>query len=282
MERIWVTGSSGLIGSYILRVCPELIPQGLVIPLPRCRVDLTKEGEVRDAFEQDRPTAIIHCAAMSRSPACQADPQGAQRVNVQATKNLAQLASEIPFIHFSTDLVFDGKRGNYKEEDSPNPLGVYAETKLQAEQAVLANPKHTVLRTSLNAGRSATGDRSFVEDMELQWRQGRVLNLFKDEFRCPIPAEQTARAACLLLQQRATGIYHVAGAERLSRYQIGLLVAEMLGIPSTLIRGGTLMDYCGAPRAADTSLSSTKFETLANFALPRFSDWVRDQHEFTR
>src|SRR2546430_717015 len=97
--------------------------------------------------------------------------------------------TEIPLVFLSTDLVFDGKKGNYVETDPVHPLSVYADTKVRAEPYVLAQPNHVVVRTSLNAGHSPTGDRAFNEEMRKAFAAGRTLSLFEDEFRCPIPAE---------------------------------------------------------------------------------------------
>ena len=186
--------------------------------LTRDRIDLTDASAVRDAFRLQSPQLVIHCAALSRSPECQAKPALARKVNVEVTALLADLAADIPLFFLSTDLVFDGRKGNYDESAPVNPLGVYAETKATAEQVILANPKHTVLRLSLNGGTSPTGDRGFNEQMRRAWQAGQTLKLFTDEYRSPIPAEVTARAIWELATRNQPGLYHLAGSERLSRW----------------------------------------------------------------
>ncbi|MEK7782091.1 MAG: SDR family oxidoreductase, partial [Verrucomicrobiota bacterium] len=224
-EPVWITGASGLIGNYLVQLAPRYALQSEAIRLTRARLDLLDSAAVRAAFHEQNPTAIIHCAALSKSPDCQANPALARKVNVEVTARLAELAADIPFIFFSTDLVFNGRNGNYVETDAVEPLSVYAETKVAAEQIVLANPRHTVIRTSLNGGTSPTGDRGFNEQMRLAWQAGQILNFFVDEFRCPIPAVATAHATWELLLKNQTGLFHVAGAERLSRVQIGEALA---------------------------------------------------------
>ena len=199
-QRIWVTGAGGLIGSWLVKTAPK--DPGDVIGLTRPQLDLADGPAVRDAFERHQPSLIFHCAALSRSPACEAAPHVAHKLNVEVTTQLASLAADIPLVFFSTDLVFDGRKGNYDELAQVNPLSVYAKTKVEAERVVLANPKHTVIRTSLNCGLSPTGDRGFDEQLCQAWRAGKVLRLFTDEFRCPVPAEITARA---LYRARAGG-----------------------------------------------------------------------------
>ena len=222
---VWLTGAGGLIGHYLLQTAQTHAPHFQMIALTRARLNLTDTIAVASAFAEHNPQLIIHCAALSKSPECQANPALAWKLNVEVTAHLALLASEIPFIFFSSDLVFDGTRGNYTEADPVKPLSVYGETKAAAEKIILANPNHTVIRTSLNGGVSPTGDRGFNEDIHRVWQHGRAVQLFTDEFRCPIPAVATARAVWELIARSQPGLYHVAGAERLSRYEIGQLLA---------------------------------------------------------
>src|SRR5262245_4846748 len=109
---VWITGAGGLIGSYLVRTAPQYAPQWQAIGLDRGKLDLLDFSAVRAAFRAQRPQAIIHCAAISKSPVCQANPELARKINVEATARLAELAAELPFVFFSTDLVFDGKQGN--------------------------------------------------------------------------------------------------------------------------------------------------------------------------
>lgn len=267
-----MTGAGGLIGSWLLKSAPEGC--GEVIGLTRAPLDLLDSQAVRSAFERQRPGLIIHCAAVSRIPACEADPLLARKVNVDVTAQLAELAAEVALIFFSTDLVFDGRKGNYDESAEVNPLSVYAKTKVEAERIVLANPRHTVIRTSLNCGRSPSGDRGFDEQLCQAWRAGKLLRLFTDEFRCPIPVEVTARAVWELATQRRTGLFHLAGAERLSRWQIGQLVATRCPELNPKLEPASAKEYAGAPRPADPSLNCSKIQKLLSFRLPGLSEWV--------
>ncbi len=184
------------------------------------------------------------------------------------------MAADIPLFFLSSDLVFDGRTGNYDETAPVNPLSVYAETKVAAEQIILANPRHTVIRTSLNGGASPTGDRGFNEQMRRAWQAGQTLRLFTDEFRSPIPAEVTARAIWELAGQGRTGLYHLAGSERLSRWQIGQLLAARWPELQPRIEAGSLKDYAGPPRAPDTSLNCAKAQALLSFQLPGLTGWL--------
>lgn len=271
---VWVTGTGGLIGSHLVRSAPRFAPGRTVRPLDRAALDLADPAAVRRRFAEEQPSAIIHCAALSKTGPCQANPALARRINVEATALLASLAADIPFVFLSTDLVFDGRHGNYDETAAPHPLNVYAETKALAERAVLANPRHTVVRTSLNAGISPTGDRAFNEEMRRTMADGRTLSLFTDEFRYPIPVAVTARALWELLGLGVTGLFHLAGAERLSRWDLGRLLAVRWPEAIARMEPGSLRDYQGPPRAPDTSLNCAKVQQRLSFPLPAFSAWL--------
>jgi dTDP-4-dehydrorhamnose reductase len=275
----WITGAVGLIGNHLLQLAPRYAPQFETVGLTRAHLDLLNFAAVRAAFHAQPPAAIIHCAAMSKSPECQAHPALAWKVNVDTTQVLAELAADIPFIFFSTDMVFDGQKGNYVESDPVHPLSVYAETKVAAEQIVLANPRHTVIRTSLNGGTSPTGDRGFNEQIRRAWQAGQTLNFFCDEFRSPIPAAATARAAWELLLKNQTGLFHVAGAERMSRAALGEALAVRWPQLQPKYHIGSLKEYRGAPRPPDTSLNCTKAQAQLSFALPGLTSWLSGNPE---
>lgn len=270
----WVTGAAGLIGNYFVQVAPECAPGWRMRGLTRADCDLTDFNAVRRAFDAERPALVIHCAAISSNPACQADPALARRVNVEATRALAELCAETSFVFFSTDLVFDGRAGRYAESAEPNPSGVYAETKAEAERAVLRNPRHLVIRTSLNGGTSPRGDRSFNEQMRQAWAAGRALSLFADEFRSPTHASVTARAVWELARQGAAGVFHVAGSERLSRFEIGELVATRCPELEPRLARGSLKDYQGPSRPPDTSLNCDKAQARLSFRLLGLREWL--------
>ena len=298
----WITGAGGLIGNYLVQTAPRFAPHWQLIGIIRdgnmpshpsvgrdpgpasltspsgvCHrlLDLADFQVVRAGFKEDRPQLIIHCAALSRSPACQENPSLAWNLNVEVTAHLAELAADIPLIFFSSDLVFDGRQGHYDESAQPDPLSVYAESKVAAEQIVLKNPKHTVVRISLNGGTSPTGDRGFNEEMRRAWQAGRRLNLFTDEYRCPLAAVVTARAIWELAAQNKPGLYHLAGSERLSRWQIGQLIAARWPQLNPRVEPSSRNDYVGPPRPADTSLNCAKVQRLLSFPLPGLSEWLK-------
>lgn len=272
---MYITGANGLIGNYLVQTAPQFAPRWRVRALTRADFDLLDFKAVAREFAKDQPQLVIHCAAISAVGEAQNNPALTRRVNVEATKHLAELAAEIPFIFFSSDLVFDGRKGNYTETDATNPLSVYGETKLAAEEIVLANPRHLVVRTSINGGVSLSGNRAFNEHLRRSMQTaGQGMTLFTDEFRCPIPAVETARAVWEMVQKKCTGIYHVAGAEKMSRLQIGELLLKRWPEVTAQIKSGSAKDFPGPPRALDTSLDVSKAQKILSVPLPGLSQWL--------
>lgn len=274
MKLAWITGANGLIGNYLVKTAPKFGPQWQVRSLTRAQADLLDFQSIEREFKKDRPQAIIHCAAVSSVVVAQKDPSQAHKINVEATQFLAELAAEIPFVFFSTDIIFDGRKGNYVETDASNPLHVYGETKAAAEQIVLKNSRHLVVRTSLNAGVSLAGNRGFNEQLHLTLQTGQGMKLFTDEVRCPIFAGETARAVWELIEKNCAGIFHVAGAQKLSRFEIGQLLLRRWPEIKTKIESGRAKDFAGPPRALDTTLDISKIQKVLSAPLPGFSQWL--------
>src|SRR5690242_5110231 len=131
---VWITGTGGLIGNCLVQTAPRSAPAWRIRALTRPELDLTNFATVRAAFKKDSPQLVIHCAALAHTPTCEKDPDLARKLNIDITAALAELASNIPFIFYSTDLVFDGLAGNYDESAPPNPLSAYAKSKVEAER----------------------------------------------------------------------------------------------------------------------------------------------------
>jgi dTDP-4-dehydrorhamnose reductase len=274
-QLAWITGTNGLIGNYLVQTAPKFAPSWQVRALTRTDFDLLDFAAIRREFQKDNPQLVIHCAAITNVAEAQKNPAFAQRVNVGITKQLAELAAEIPFVFFSTDLVFDGRKGNYAETDAVNPLHIYGETKVAAEKSVLQNPRHLVVRTSINGGVSLSGSRAFNEQLRRAMQTpGQRMTLFTDEFRSPIPAAETARAVWELVGKKCMGIFHIAGAEKLSRLRIAQLLRQRWPEIKAKAQSGSAKDFAGLPRALDTSFDISKAQKILSAPLPKFSEWL--------
>jgi dTDP-4-dehydrorhamnose reductase len=241
--RVLVTGAGGLLGGRVAALLGErgfdVVAARHVTPapvgLPELVADLTREGALRRALDETRPEAVVHAAVVGRADRCEQQPELAHAVNVELPGVLARLCRDrsIRLIALSTDLVFDGTRPPYGEHDPPGPLGVYGRTKLAGEEAVLAAcPGVAVVRVSLVAGRGHGPRGTATETVAWASRSGRPMRLFTDEHRTPVDPESVADAVARLLRTGSSGRFHVAGPERLSRYELGLRVARVLGLPA--------------------------------------------------
>ena len=273
-QIVLVTGAAGLIGQYLVKTAPRWAPGWDVRGLSRTDLDLTDHPNVERAWESIKPSAVIHCAALSRTKDCEQDPERARRINVQATARLAQLSRDIPFIFLSSAEVFDGKTGWYRESDEPKPINVYGQTKLEAERMVLQYPRHTVVRIVLTAGTSQGSDRSFVEDMCRVAKFGKDVTLYADEFRCPLPAGTIARVLWELVGLECPGLYHLGGTERLSRWDIGEALLPWYPELKGRLAKGSARNHRGAPRPVDLSLVCDKIQDLLSFHIPGFREWL--------
>ncbi len=272
--RVLVTGGGGFIGSHVVRLAPGFAPGAEVLAPLRRQLDLLDSHAVEAWFREHKPDVVIHCAALSRAVACDENPQLARLLNVDLVRQLVDMAADCRFVHLSTDLVFDGSKGRYNESDAIGPLNIYAETKAAAEKIVATHPRHLLLRTSLNYGASSSSHRSFNEDIIENWRLGRARTFFTDEYRSPIPVEATVRAIWELVFQGVLGLYHLGGSQRLSRWDLASLLLNQHPEFRHLAQSGSLKDYRGPRRAADTSLDSSKVQTHLSFPLPGLAEWL--------
>jgi dTDP-4-dehydrorhamnose reductase len=272
--RVLITGASGQLGAYLLR---ELSARGAAITawsgsrggdlfgVPLRPVDLTAPAAVAAAFRAARLDAVIHCAALSTVARCYREPAHSEAVNVGGTRLLAELADEARarLLYVSTDLVFDGERGGYTEEDAPAPLSVYGRTKALAEEAVRGGPRGLVVRVSLLFGPTLTGRPSFFDEQLTALREHRPCTLFSDEWRTPLSLLTAARALVALAESDSAGVLHLGGPERMSRLEMGQRLAAFLGVDASAFVPARREEVAAPePRPRDTSLDSARWRGL--------------------
>lgn len=243
--KVIVTGATGFLGREValaaLRRGHEVLAiGGTRIPsIPGVQqsitADLRDEVRIQSLLLEEFPQAIVNCAALATIDACEKDRAAAQAVNVDLPRRLAQLAFHVgaKLVHLSTDMVFDGERGRYQHTDTPHPLHFYGETKAQGEVEVLKYGREhaAVIRTTLINGNSPTGDRGLHERLFREWAAGKTTRLFTDEIRQPVALSNLADVAIELCERNnLSGVYHWAGAETLSRHELGVRVAEHFGL----------------------------------------------------
>lgn len=225
------------------------------------KLDLTDFHQVKTVFNQLQPDAVIHLAAQSSPNLCQTQPEETAKLNVTASGNLAGLCSDrtIPCVFTSTDLVFDGHHAPYRETDPVSPVNCYGEQKALAEIGMLERyPKTAICRMPLMFGVAPTHASSFIQPFIQTLRDGKELRLFTDEFRTPVSGT-TAAKGLLLALEHVQGRIHLGGKERISRYEFGRLMAEVLELSTAGLKACRQQDVpMAAPRPPDVSLDSSK------------------------
>lgn len=201
----------------------------------RLKMDLTDTPVVQSFILQEFPDAIINCSGVTSIADAEADHARAEKLNAALPRTLAMLANHISgrFIHVSTDMVFDGDKGNYEHTDMPLPRNLYAQTKLLGERDVLKFGKENavVVRTTLLSGNSVGGNKSLHERLFSDWAKGKKTPLFEEEIRQPVSVSNLADALVELCERpNLSGVYHWSGGEKLSRYEIGVRIAEHFGL----------------------------------------------------
>jgi dTDP-4-dehydrorhamnose reductase len=280
--RILITGSSGLLG---LNLALDAMSSHQVIGVDRDKLasvpfelinaDLLVPDAVRRVLVESKPEAVIHCAALANVDACETNPELAYQMNADLPARLADACArqKVRLIHISTDAVFDGQKdGVYAESDAPNPQGVYAQTKLEGERAVLrVNPMAVVARVNFY-GWSLSGKRSLSEFFVNNLGSGKSVNGFTDVIFCPMLVNHLGRLLIAMLEQGLRGLYHVVGPQALSKYQFGIEIARKFGLKESLISPQSV-DKSGltARRSHNLRLSTDKLSTDLNLTLPTFS-----------
>jgi dTDP-4-dehydrorhamnose reductase len=271
--RLLVTGASGQLGAYMLRelrgtesvIAWSGSTGGELFGFPLHRVDLGDPDAVTAAFGQARPEVILHAGAWAKVGDCVRDPVRAKRVNTSGTVLLAEqaAAARARLVLVSTDLIFDGEHAPYGEESPPSPLSVYGKTKAAAEAVVRTVPGALVARVSLLFGPSLSGRPSFFDEQAAALCEGRRLTLFADEWRTPLDLRTAARALLAVAQSDLGGIIHIGGPQRLSRLEMGLRLANFLGVDGSGIISASRTSVSGTePRPCDTSLDSSRWRSL--------------------
>ncbi len=280
-KTLLLTGATGFIGR---RLAPVLEGSWKVALASRTaqgphavRLDLAEPDSLRRAFDLVCPDAVVHAAAEALPDPCERDPEFARKVNAEAPRVLAGLcgASGARLIHFSTDLVFDGEKGWYGEDDAVGPISVYGRTKLAAEETVLSRaPGAVVLRVSNVYGRPMGTRPCFVDELRASLSRGEPIGAFVDQWRSPTDGDGLPEVILrLLADPDLEGVFHWAGAERATRFETALALCRAFGFDEQLVRPTRAADKAFlAPRPRDTSLDSSRLAAAIGLAPTRMAD----------
>ncbi|MDO8446175.1 MAG: SDR family oxidoreductase [Deltaproteobacteria bacterium] len=238
--KVIIIGASGQVGGAIMRLAPkDWETTGTYSGKPKpglIHLDVSNRKEVFEVFEKVRPDVAILSAAFTNVDLCETDKERADAVNVSGPLNIcdASVKHGSKMVYMSTDYVFDGENGPYREDDAPNPLGYYAWTKLEGERITAFTPNHLIIRTT--GVYSADPDSlNFVMQVIKRLGAGESMRVPSDQYGTPTLADNLAEGILTLLTLGKTGIFNVAGSDFMDRYSFSLLIADIFGLDKTLI-----------------------------------------------
>jgi dTDP-4-dehydrorhamnose reductase len=271
IHKVLITGGSGLLGSNLVKLMVDKFAVHTIVwrhqvKFKNCQVyqvDITKEDNLLKLVKNINPWCCIHTAALTDVDYCETHRDEAWKINVEGTRNVVNVAEKInsKIIYISTDSVFDGKKGMYTEEDPTNPQNFYALTKLEGEKVIhAAGVPYIIIRTNIY-GWNAQKKLSIAEWMLNSLLEKKKLTLFSDIFFTPILVNNFSYVMIEMLEKDISGLFHVAGSERCSKLQFGLVLAEVFGLDADLIEPILSTDKkLVAKRPCDPSLSIEKIK----------------------
>ena len=263
-------GRVSLLGATRTGATPEGFDEGL-------RLDLSDASSIGRLIAEARPDVVLNTAAVADHETCSSEPALAKAVNADAVGALAEAAAAAGarLVHISTDAVFDGARGGYRESDEPAPFSVYGETKLLGEQLALEDPSALVVRTNF-FGWSPSGSRSILEFFVNSLSAGRAVLGYSDFVVSSIYARHLIEAIIDLVDRRATGIVHVASSDAMSKYEFGCAVAREFGLDESLITPtSAAAGTHGTSRVRNLSLDCSAARLLLDRSMPTQGEGIR-------
>ncbi|MES2680800.1 MAG: NAD(P)-dependent oxidoreductase [Bacteroidota bacterium] len=295
--KILITGSNGLLGQklvYQLRGKPD----NMCIATARGEnrlvkrdgyvyetLDITDKNNVEQVFSKHLPDVVINTAAMTNVDACETEKEACWQMNVTAVDNQVRTLEGLKnknynphFIHLSTDFIFDGTHGPLDENEKPNPLSYYAESKLAAEKIVQGcSLDWAIARTVLVFGIVDNMSRSnIVLWVKSNLEQGKTINVVDDQFRTPTLAEDLAAGCLLIAEKKAKGIYNISGKDFLSILELANLVADYYGLDKSLIKPSKSADIKQpAKRPPITGFIIDKAVKELNYAPHSFTEGIK-------
>lgn len=267
--RLLVTGASGLLGSKLCElalrneheVYSAYSKHEPLIGLP-IQLDISNENDVKRAFKQTKPQAVVHAAALTDVDKCELEKELAWKTNVEGTRNIAELCARDKafLVYISTDYVFDGEKGMFKETDRPSPINHYGLTKFKGEEAVQALNNHSIARGSVIYGSvPATGKTNFALWLLHRLKKKEEIKIVTDQWNSPTLNLNMAQMVLELLEKRIRGTFHTAGGTRLSRYEFAKRIAETFNLnPEYIIPVESNSVKWVAKRPKDSSLDTSK------------------------
>lgn len=260
-----VFGASGFVGFYLKNYFKAIGTSSSDKEGYR-KVNFLNKNEISHIIESEKPELIINSAGLTNVDECERNPELAFKLNGETVSAIIDGAKKVnaKLIQISTDYVFDGKTGNYKEKDKTNPINIYGKSKLAGEESTLSYENSIILRIEMPYGINLAKNKTvFFESMINNLREGKEVNAAVDQIISPTYVGDIGKAIDILIKNNERGIFHLASREHLSRYEFVEKIAEIFGFNKSLIRKTSLDDFkFAAQRPKNTFLNIEKISNL--------------------
>lgn len=276
--KILVTGANGLVGKNIAKALSVTNRvEVFATSLKKFQLDGVTtftsnllNADINHMVDDIKPEIVVHCAALSSPDACEVDRYACHRMNVELTKRIVSACVDynVHLVFLSTDFIFDGIKGNYTEQDTPNPVNYYGESKLEAEKLIQASGVvNTIVRTSLVYGVEPKLSRpNIITRVIDNLSKNKQYKVPSDQIRTPTYAPDLASAITQICLNKATGIYNISGNQIISVADFAILAAKALKLNHELLLPVNSNDLAeAAPRPKNTSLDISKAKNDLNF-----------------
>jgi dTDP-4-dehydrorhamnose reductase len=290
-KRLLITGSNGLLGQKLVELLRKQANVDLIatargvnrLPVTDgytyASLDITVQEEVNAVFDQFKPEIVIHTAAMTNVDTCETDQVGCDLLNVDAVAFIIQACEKHNsyLCHLSTDFIFDGAAGPYTEEGIANPISYYGESKLKAEQLLLASSiRWSIARTVLVYGIVPDMSRSnIVLWVKKSLEEGKTIQVVTDQFRTPTLAEDLAIGCWLLAKDEVEGIFNISGSDFLTPYEMAVMTADYYGLDKSLLQKADSSTFQQtAKRPARTGFVLDKAKKVLGYAPRTFQEGI--------
>ena len=292
-KKILITGSNGLLGQKLVNLFAGKNDYQLLATAKGANrlgsigkqydyasLDITNAQEVEKVITDFKPDFIIHTAAMTNVDQCETDKEGCILLNVSATKYLIQAAKKTNsfFIHLSTDFIFDGTKGPLTEEDLPNPISFYGQSKLDAEKLVQdSDLRWAILRTVLVYGIVKDMSRSnIVLWVKKSLEEKKTINVVDDQWRTPTLAEDLAMGCFLVVEKEAKGIFNISGKDLLTPYEMANITADFFKLDKSYIKRADSSTFTQpAKRPPRTGFIIDKAKTILGYTPHSFLEGIQ-------
>lgn len=293
--KVLITGANGLLGQELVHQLLEKkyqvvaagkgagrLPESLHKRVTYHPFDLTDPNNIYEVMDLERPDVVVHAAAITQVDDCEKNPELCEKVNVTGTAQILVDAEQFSshFIYVSTDFVFEGTQVVYSETDDLNPVNFYGFTKMQAEAITQTSEiPWSIVRTSLVYGQVADGTRSnIISWVKNSLEKGQPIKVVADQWRTPTSVADLAKGIALIIEQKATGIFHLSGKDILTPYDLALQTARLFQLDERMIEKVDAATFSQpGRRPVRTALDISKARATLGYEPVSFADGLRQQ-----